>query len=346
MLPAVFPVFRFKFPDGRLPNLLAFAWVIGGWLAGFWLITRSNPTANVVGVLLLAHAMIIAAYLVHECAHNTLFDSNAANAACGKALLWLCGGCYATYEDIRHKHFRHHVDRADVVSFDYRPRLARHPRAVKVLETLEWFYIPAFEFLSHLMILVLPFTYEPRYARRQHVLIVLAIRLPLFALLVWYAPRVLLLYPLSYALMLHVLRFMDAFQHTYEVDDRLDAPRPASPPHDAAYEHRNTFTNLHATRWPWLNLFTLNFGYHNVHHDKPNQPWHRLPALQQAHYGSGDDPTGQSLPFANQLYAYHRFRASRLLHADPADAGIEKIPLAQRGRSFVGVDGVSFLVTH
>jgi len=346
MLPAPLPAFRFKYADGRLPNLLALAWATGGWCLGLWLISRDALAANAAGVLLLAHAMIIAAYLVHECAHNTIFDSNEANAACGKVLLWLCGGCYATYEDIRHKHFRHHIDRADVVAFDYRPILARYPRLVRVLEALEWCYVPAFEVLSHLLLIVLPFTWAPRRDRRAHVLATLAVRLPLFALLAWHAPQVLIGYPLAYMLMLHVLRFMDAFQHTYDVDDRLEQPRPVPQPHDADYEHRNTFTNLHSTRHPWLNLLTLNFGYHNVHHDKPNQAWHRLPALQRELYGTAEDATGQGLPFANQLRAYHRYRTHRLLHADPADAGIQRIAYAERGRDFVGVDGVSFLVTH
>lgn len=334
-----------RFKHATAPNLLAIGYAAGGYIAGFWLVAAGGAAA-VAGTLLLAHAMIIAAYLVHECAHNTLLDSNEANAALGKMLLWLCGGSYATYEDIRHKHFRHHVDRADVVAFDYRPKLAQYPRLVRVLHALEWAYIPVFDLLMHLMVIVLPFTWAPRRHRRGHVLRVLAARALFFALLAWQAPLVLLCYPVAYLLMLHVLRFMDAFQHTYDVDERLDQARPASIPHDAAYEHRNTFTNLHSARHPWLNLFTLNFGYHNVHHDKPGQPWFRLPQLQRELYGEGEDPTGQSLPFANQLRAYHRHRVHRLLNADPADMGLEKVPLAERGRDFIGVDGVSFLVTH
>lgn len=339
-------IFRYKYPDALLPNSLAFAYAFGGYALGLLLITRDSLWLNAGGVLLLAHAMIIAAYLVHECGHNTLFATNEGNARMGRVLMWLCGGSYCTYEDIRQKHFRHHVDRADVVAFDYRPKLAQYPCTVKILHALEWLYIPAFDLLMHVLVIVLPFTYEPRFKRRGHVLRMLLARGLFFGALAWYAPKVLLLYPLAYLLMLHVLRFMDAFQHTYDVDDRLDQPRPAVIPHDAAYEHRNTFTNLHSVKHPWLNLFTLNFGYHNVHHDKPVQPWYRLPALQKELYGEGDDPTGQSLPFANQLRAYHRHRVHRLLNADPADMGLEKVPLAERGRDFIGVDGVSFLTTH
>jgi fatty acid desaturase len=337
---------RYKYPDALLPDTLAFGYAFGGWALGLALIGSDSGWLNAGGVLLLAHAMIIAAYLVHECAHNTLFAENADNALAGRILLWLCGGSYATYEDIRHKHFRHHVDRADVVAVDYRPLLAKHPVVVKILHALEWLYIPAFDLTMHLAVIVLPFIWEPRRNRRAHVLEVLLARALFFGLLAWYSPRILLLYPIAYLLMLHVLRFMDAFQHTYEVDERLDQPRPKTVAHDAAYEHRNTFTNLHSVTHPWLNLFTLNFGYHNVHHDKPVQPWYRLPALQRELYGDAIDATGQSIPFANQLLAYHRFRVHRLLNADPADMSLEKIPYDIRGRRFIGVDGVSFLTTH
>lgn len=59
-----------------------------------------------MGVLLLAHALVIAAYLVHECAHNTLFTGLYWNAPPWAILLWFTGACYGRYEDIRHKHFR------------------------------------------------------------------------------------------------------------------------------------------------------------------------------------------------------------------------------------------------
>lgn len=337
---------RFRHDDGRLPNSLALSYALLGWIGGLFLISRQDAGTNLLGVLLLGHAMTIAAYLVHECAHNTILASNDANARLGKGLLWICGGCYARYEDIRHKHFRHHVDRADVVSFDYRPKLARWPRLLKVLEALEWAWIPAFDFLWHALIIVLPFVWSPRKDRRRHVLTVLVIRTLLFGLLAWYAPRVLVLYPIAYALMLHILRFMDAFQHTYELQENLDQPRSGPVAFDADYEHRNTYTNLHSSAHPWLNLLTLNFGYHNVHHDRPTQPWYRLPALQKELYGEGEDPTGQGLPFANQWRAYRQHRISRLLTTDPADAGVSNASFQERGKNFIGVDGVSFLVTQ
>ena len=46
---------------------------------------------------------------------------------------------------------------------------------------------------------------------------------------------------------------------------------------DRQYEEDNTYSNLLSTRYPWLNLLVLNFCYHNVHHNKPSEPWYRLP---------------------------------------------------------------------
>jgi hypothetical protein len=84
---------------------------------------------------------------------------------------------------------------------------------------------------------------------------------------------------------------------------------------------------------------TLNFGYHNAHHLKPNAPWYRLPALHQEKFGNDD---GQILPIVNLLKAYHRYRVPRILNADSGDIGRAEA----RGLHFIGVDGVSFLTAH
>ena len=89
---------------------------------------------------------------------------------------------------------------------------------------------------------------------------------------------------------------------------------------------------------PWLNLLVLNFGYHNAHHHKPIMPWYRLPAQHREMFGEDSGPV---LPFRNLLKAYHEYRVPRILNEDEGDVnGLE------RGRRFVGVDGVSFLTAH
>lgn len=330
----------FRYPDGPVPNLLALGYAVGGYLLGMGLILAPPLALNLAGTLLLAHAMVIAAYLVHECAHNTVFANNAHNARLGGLLNWLTGACYGDYEDIRHKHFRHHVDRADVVAFDFRTRLARHPRVLALFRALEWAYIPAVEIMMHALVLVLPFVLPQRRARRRRVLTVLALRLALFAALALVSWKVLLFYPLAYLLFLTVMRFMDTHQHTYEIFETLEGARgPEAKRFDAAFEQRNTYSNLVSRRHPWLNLLVLNFGYHNAHHARPTAPWYRLPALHRELYG---DATGPVLPFANLLRAYHRYRVPRMLNADPSDLDVHR----DGGAGFIGVDGVSFLTAH
>ncbi len=331
-------VFRHK--DGVLPNVFGLSYVVTGYAVGWWLLLQSELLLKVPGVLLLAHAMIIAAYFIHECAHNTLFADNANNARLGAILLWLTGACYGTYEGIRHKHFRHHVDRADVVAFNFRHKLLAYPLVLKVLQALEWCYIPAVDLVMHWLVPVMPFVLPSRREQRSRVFGTLVLRGSLFALVGWYAPSALLCYAIAYLLMLHVLRFMDAFQHTYELFETLEQPPgPEARQFDAAFETAHTYTNLHSVKHPWLNLFTLNFGYHNAHHEKPTQPWHRLPALHANVFGN---QLPQMIPFRHQIACYHRYRVQRLVHEDPVDFDV----VGDRGATFVGVEGVSFLTGH
>lgn len=330
---------RMRYADGLMPNALALGYAVGGYVGGWALFYIDNWLVNLAGIMLLAHSMVIAAYLIHECAHNTIFADNADNARLGRVLMWFTGACYGTYEEIRHKHFRHHVDRADVVAFDYRQRLASYPALVNVLKLLEWLYIPALEILMHALVLILPFTMQNRRHKRRLVVRVLLIRTALFVSLAAIKPVVLVFYAIAYLLFLTVMRFMDVHQHTYEIFETLDRPRgPEAKQFDHAYEQRNTFSNPISLRYPWLNLLVLNFGYHNAHHEKPTTPWYRLPGLHRELYG---EDAQQVFPFINLLKSYHQYRVPRILNADEGDlAGLEQ------GRRFVGVDGVSFLTAH
>lgn len=328
----------FRYPDSRNPNLLAFAYVLVGYVAGLAGMVADHWYINVPATLWFAHALVIAAYLVHECAHNTIFADNRWNARLGAALLWLTGASYGRYEDIRHKHFRHHVDRADVVAFDFRPLLPRYPRLLRTIQILEWAYVPAVDLMMHALVIVLPFRVGVRRDRRARVLVVLAVRVALFALLAMLSLRALLLYALAYLLFLHVMRFMDVHQHTYEVWETLERPRASQDERfDRDYEQRNTFSNPVSWRHPWLNLFMLNFGYHNAHHVRPTAPWYRLPALHRELFGTD---TGQVLAFRELLVSYHRQRVARVLNGDAPDSA----PAA--GTVFAGVVGVSFLTAH
>ena len=109
----------FQHSDGARYHGGAIIYAISAYLLGFAGLFNESWIVNLLSTLLLAHGMTIAAYMIHECGHNTVFRDNRNNARLGVFLTWLCGAAYGTYEDIRYKHFRHHVDNDDVVWFDY-----------------------------------------------------------------------------------------------------------------------------------------------------------------------------------------------------------------------------------
>lgn len=325
-------------PQGYWPHFAALGYAVAGYLGGLGLLLAGSAALKLPGVLWLAHALVIAAYLIHECAHNTVFASPRHNARLGEALGFLVGAAYGDYADIRHKHLRHHTDRADVVAFDFRARLLRRPWLLKTVQALEWAWIPAVDLLMHGLVLALPFRRAERRHLRGRVLSVLAARAALFAALGLLSIQALLWYALAYLLFLHVLRFMDVHQHTYILVEALEEKRkPLSADRDRAYEDRNTFSNPISLRHPWLNLLTLNFGYHNAHHVHPTTPWYALPELHKQLYG---DACAQALPFPALLKAYAQHRVARVLNADPPDMPVHA------GRGFIGVVGVSFLTAH
>lgn len=328
----------FRFDDALIPNILAWAYILFAYVLGFAAIMADIWWVNVLGVVFLAHSMVIAAYYIHECAHDSLFKKNRHNQIFGEILLWITGTSYSDYKAIRHKHIRHHMDRADIVSFDFRERLLTYPKTLKTIQVLEYFYIPALEIMMHALVVILPFVKASRRTLRSRVITVLVLRIGFFAALASVSFKVLLLYPVAYILFLTVMRFMDVHQHTYDLYETLDQERGDEvKQYDRAFESRNTFSNVLSLKYPWLNLLVLNFSYHNVHHDQQIQPWYRLPELHKKLYG--EDET-QVLLFSNLLKSYHKYRVQRIINADEANTDVDK------GKDFIGVDGVSFLTAH
>ena len=124
-------------PEGLSYHGLAVLYAVLGYALGLAGLFADQWPVNGVAVLLLAHAMVIAAYLVHECGHNLVFHNIRHNAMLGRALTWICGASYGTYEDIRYKHFRHHVDVDDVVWFDYERYFREHPAVLRITRVLD-----------------------------------------------------------------------------------------------------------------------------------------------------------------------------------------------------------------
>ncbi len=319
------------------PTLLVLSYALLGWPIGVWMLTRPEIWANVLGVVLVAHSLIYSAYLIHDCVHHAIFSTASGNDRLGILMAWMNGACVASYARLKKKHLRHHTDRLDVVTFDYRAALNRTaPWVRRGVLVLEWAYVPAVELMMRGMIVQAAFSSGSRDERRR-VLLILAARLAFFTALALISVRALLLYALAYALFLTVLRFMDAFQHTYEVyaSPSLEAAAP-DPRRDLRYEYENTYSNLVAERWWWLNWLVLNFPYHNAHHVRPSVAWHRLPMLHRALYGGKD---GQVITCQQLLRSYHRHRVARVLAENYGSVSAT----GDRAGEFLGAIGVSFL---
>jgi len=325
-------------PEGLLPNSLALGYAVTAQLLGLFLITRGQLVAILPGILLTTHSMVIAAYLIHECAHMNLFRARAMNRWSGELMAWVAGAAYTSFGRIRHFHIRHHRDRADVARFDYKVFLLNRPRWVrKLVYGLEWAYVPVIELIMHAQVLVRPFTDVALKGERLRVLLVLGSRAALFLVLFSLQPWALLWFALAYLLFITVLNFGDAFHHTYDqlfvTDDNEPVPMDGK---DRAYEQSHTYSNLVSPAHPWLNLLTLNFGYHNAHHERASVPWYRLPALHRELF-AGEDR--QLLPYRQLWRTYHHNRLARILDEDYGAVGEGK----GRADGFVGAHGVSFL---
>jgi fatty acid desaturase len=330
-----------KEPEGLRYHGGALLYAALGYVAGFAGLFSGVWTVNLAATLLLAHAMTIAAYLIHECAHNLVFRSVRHNAKLGRSLAWLCGAAYGTYEDIRYKHFRHHVDVADVAGFDYERFFRRHPGILRATKILEWVYIPAHELIMHAVLVLTSFLIPERRQQRRRNVAVILVRCGVFALLIVVFPKAALLYAVASMLMLTVLRFMDSLQHDYGYTLTLFEPGRAPRKGDFAWEQEHTFSNPHTFDDSVFNWLTLNFGFHNAHHSDMSVPWYRLPAKHRELFG--DDPANV-IPLRAQLEIFHKQRVNRIVgnHTGEEPVGRDYL-IAARRAGVSGGNAASFL---
>jgi fatty acid desaturase len=330
----------FRYQDGVVPNIAALAAVMLGYPLGIALLAHPSWLARIAGCLLVTLTLIWSAYFIHDFAHQAIFRTAAANARWGTLMSWINGSCYARFGDLRRKHMRHHVERADVITFDVQAFLRARPAwFCKLVLALEWAYFPAVEFLMRGIVIALPFTAGNSGKSRIRIAAIFLARTAAFAALAWVSPLALILYFCAYLLFVTVLRFADCFQHTYDAYPILgDAPIPDDKLRDKAYEQMNTYTNIVGLENRWLNMLWLNFGYHNAHHEKPAMPWHRLPAFHRELYG---ERYGQVVPVIQLFRSFHVNRVERVLASDYGRVLPPDTPA--RADGFRGAVGVSFL---
>lgn len=329
----------FRYPDGVLPNVAALGMILIGWPTGVVLLIQPLWAGKLVGVFMVTLSLVWSAYFVHEFSHLTIFRSALANRRWGTLMCWINGSCYASFDKLRKKHLRHHIERADILTFDIKTMLLAAPAPLRrMVMALEWAYFPAVEFLMRGFVLALPFSRRQRPACLR-VCAILLLRCAGFAGLAWLSPTAVALYFFAYVLFITVLRFADCFQHTYDAHFMQDdAPAPGVVPRDRVYEHTNTYSDIVGLDHRWLNLLWLNFGFHNAHHERPAMPWHQLPALHRTLY---PQPFAQVIPVRSLLKSFHIHRVHRILA--PHYGQVLPQGVAHRADGFLGAVGVSFL---
>ena len=184
----------FHEPQGFWYHGGALLYGLGGYVFGLAGLFIESLWINAGAVLLLGHAMTICAYMIHECGHNTVFRSNKANERLGRVLNWVCGTSYGTFEDIRYKHFRHHMDNDDAVWFQHEAFIERHPRLPELIKLLEWFYIPAYDMIMHFITMFTAFIIPQRRGQLVRNVVVLLVRGGVFFTILYVYPKAALLY--------------------------------------------------------------------------------------------------------------------------------------------------------
>lgn len=318
-------------------NVLAISYTLVTYGIGLALILASSGWLNAVGVVLLTHSLVLSAYFSHEFMHSTIFANRQWNAIWGNVMLWLNGACYGRFQDLALRHIAHHVDRVDFSAFDLDAAIQQMPSWQRnMILGLEWLYFPAISFWLQWRSILAPWWNPQRQDERLRVTIIALIRGTLFTLLAIVSLKAVLLYFISYIGMITILRWQDAFQHTYEVFP-VGTPLPKR---DRAHEQANTFSTLFSHRHWWLNLLLLNFGYHNAHHEVMKCPWHSLHELDRELFTGNET---HYVPLMQLLQSYHRFRITRIFSGQGIARDTDGNPTPE---TFYGAVGVSFLVLN
>eukprot|EP00977_Amphora_coffeiformis_P009840 scaffold2257_cov169-Amphora_coffeaeformis.AAC.18 len=298
----------------------------------------------IMAIFLAAHGRVVAAYLVHDAAHSSVFvEPSGGNQAFGTVCLWLAGCPYGNFRHLRKLHIMHHKDITDAGDYDFRPLLRRNKVVLWIVYVLERIHVPAIESITHVRTALHPIycgsdiPYTCTEDRRQSARIGTLV-LCVFYWFLW-QKGALLPHLIAGAWTLQFLAMNDAFQHTYGVEDLTNEYEPGPKSRTAKDEEENTYTTLISKEWGWLNLLALNFGFHNAHHSKPMVPWYALPEWHNKLYGGME--MSQLLTLQELAKPWHVHQYSRLVEDQ---YGVVRSPgTPNRTDGFYGASGVSFL---
>ena len=78
-------------PQGWYYTAGALAYICVMYALGWWSVFQDNIALNSFGVIALAHSMVIASYLLHDCGHNAVFVNAEHNTKLGYFLNAIAG---------------------------------------------------------------------------------------------------------------------------------------------------------------------------------------------------------------------------------------------------------------
>jgi fatty acid desaturase len=244
-------------------NALVIGYTLSGYYGGFYLLFAANWGLNLLGVVLVTHALVLSAYLAHEFMHGSIFSSMKTNHLWGSVMQWLHGTSYTTFQDLAQGHIDHHIKGVDLYVLDRIALINQFPAPLQALiATLERLYFPALFLIRQCVGIWILYHDGETWQDKFRVVLVLLLRIAMFTAIGLVSLKALLLYFVAYIGTVHVVLLMDCLQHTYE----LYPYGSVVPKKDLSYEQSNTFSTPISRRYPWLNLLLLNFGYHNAHH--------------------------------------------------------------------------------
>ncbi|GIS02113.1 MAG: hypothetical protein CM15mP103_06640 [Gammaproteobacteria bacterium] len=118
------------------------------YVVGWWLLFSGGWAGFIPGVLLLGHGMIIAAYMIHECAHNTVFTVNRHNNQLAGWLGWISRILLARWRTSAPS-TSGITSRMTTWCGLITRVFQKHPLVYRITIFLEWCFIPAHCILMH-----------------------------------------------------------------------------------------------------------------------------------------------------------------------------------------------------
>ncbi|KAL9647811.1 hypothetical protein ABK040_001328 [Willaertia magna] len=328
-------------------NVMAMTYILGGFSFGLYLLLINEHQKHLFCYLLssflIGHTLALSGYMYHDLAHGSIFPQSCfgLNEVFANLMLLLNGGCYFEFNELKSMHITHHVKKVDFEVLNTVKFLNSLPKPIEFLiVSAEYCYIPLFHFILRWRAITSAFWKKGRERHQIRVINVTFLRALLFSLLTYYAGyQALLSYFTGFCFNIQILRFTDCFSHTY---DLYPVDTKNIPKHDKFYDMEKTFSSIASGNWEFLNLFFLNFTYHNAHHFKIDVPWCEL---KEFHYEqlSKEIREKSALNLFDLLRQFHCKRLNRLYESQGNPTYDTKNKKIVGIDKFIGVLDASFL---